>query len=455
MPSITRLNSQAEALAQFKQFTDFAKTSGGTGGRTVVQVGSQLGAAGNGAFASISAKSRLDFIGNIGRRKQSKDENDDVRDLFKEAVVKMCGCANEQHLPETVKTAMKLEDFDKGKPLTARRILAVQTAVKQHELETAIEAALGISLSANKALKERINTAVAACGGDEDAFAVLQQTWKTILFTNGDDLIGPFAQTDPVPRANRAISSKVSALVSDIQSLRKITGGDQALFDAAKPFLAFKDDKHPLSNSLLTSIVSSVQQLHRLHFRPLADLHANPSTEGVYEASLELHDMINSVMASSGLGPGPAYLQMARGDYREQLIASMIIARAIPQASDLDSAQRNMHADPTRMLRNFYGQILEEGMEMTKNGRLDTLSLDRLNDFCRHLDCALTTLARTVDQMKNGIMSDLQPLGKLDDGFFKSQARHTRMGVKADQRIRHDISAQLPAYARTRARPAV
>ena len=453
MPSITRLNSQAEALAQFKQFTDFAKTSGGTGGRTVVQVGSQLGAAGNGAFASISAKSRLDFIGNIGRRKQSKDENDDVRDLFKEAVVKMCGCANEQHLPETVKTAMKLEDFDKGKPLTARRILAVQTAVKQHELETAIEATLGISLSANKALRERINTAVTACGGDEDAFAVLQQTWKTILFTNGDDLIGPFAQSDPVLRGNRAISSKVSALVSDIQSLRKITGGDQVLFDAAKPFLAFKDDKNPLPNSLLTSIVSNVQQLHRLHFRRLADIYASPSIAGIYEASIELHDMINSVMASSGLGPGPASLLMARSDYKEQLIASMIIAKAIPQAADLDCAYRNLHADASRSLRNVYWQIQEEGMEMAKKGRLDTLSLDKLNDACRHLDCALTTLARTVDQMRNGVMSDLQHLGKLDDDYFRGTFGRLLVVAKADQLIRRDISAKLPAYAR--ARPAV
>ena len=51
----------------------------------------------------------------------------DERDIFRAAVVNMFG--GENRVPESVKKAMLMEDYDKGKPLTARRILAVKAAV--------------------------------------------------------------------------------------------------------------------------------------------------------------------------------------------------------------------------------------------------------------------------------------------------------------------------------------
>ena len=53
--------------------------------------------------------------------------NDRTRALFKAAVVNMFG--GESKIPATVKRAMLLGDFDAGKPLTARRILAVKAAI--------------------------------------------------------------------------------------------------------------------------------------------------------------------------------------------------------------------------------------------------------------------------------------------------------------------------------------
>ncbi len=48
--------------------------------------------------------------------------NDDTRKLFKQAVALLFG--GETKIPESVKKAMLLEDYNQGKPLTARRILA-------------------------------------------------------------------------------------------------------------------------------------------------------------------------------------------------------------------------------------------------------------------------------------------------------------------------------------------
>ncbi len=55
------------------------------------------------------------------------DVNDRTRAIFRAAVVNMFG--GENRVPESVKKAMLMEDYDKGKPLTARRILAVKAAV--------------------------------------------------------------------------------------------------------------------------------------------------------------------------------------------------------------------------------------------------------------------------------------------------------------------------------------
>ena len=55
------------------------------------------------------------------------DVNDRTRAIFRAAVVNMFG--GENRVPESVKKAMLMEDYDKGKPLTARRIMAVKEAI--------------------------------------------------------------------------------------------------------------------------------------------------------------------------------------------------------------------------------------------------------------------------------------------------------------------------------------
>lgn len=417
-----RINSQQDALAQFNVFAKFARESGGVNGRTVVQVGGQLGAAGNGAFASISAKSRFDFIGNIGRRKQSRDENDDVRDLFKETVLKMCGCANEQQLPDKIREAMQFADYNKGKPLTARRILAVQAAVRQHELEGTLATA---EIQLDDTIRDRIKTAVSACGNDPDAFAVLKETWKAVLFETPDKEDRPIADDAPlVPRGYWAVRSKVSTLVSDIQSLRKITGGDQALFNAAKPFLALKDDQHPLPNSLLTSMVTTVQRIQPSDLAEISALGTHPGTITTYKATLKLRELINDAIANSDLShaqKNPAWIE---SDYRGQLLASMIIAKAIHNKTTLDQVQANLHADDVRVLKNIYdlatGWAINDLHERRRSG-IDTLDVNLMADVHLNVSFALKVLVRTVDQMSRGVLSAENPIDKLDARVFRAR----------------------------------
>ena len=72
-------------------------------------------------------KSQTDEVHKWLRTVREWSANDSTRSVFKDAIVKMFG--GESKIPASVKKAMLLEDYDCGKPLTARRILAVREAI--------------------------------------------------------------------------------------------------------------------------------------------------------------------------------------------------------------------------------------------------------------------------------------------------------------------------------------
>ena len=112
----------------FKAFADFATQA--KKGSTFAQIsGEKNEAAGSSPLAgrTIVAKTSFDFIGNVGRFETSRDVNNKVRALFKQAIADMFG--GPEKIPPSVQDAMKLEDFGKGKPLSARRIIAVKNAI--------------------------------------------------------------------------------------------------------------------------------------------------------------------------------------------------------------------------------------------------------------------------------------------------------------------------------------
>lgn len=70
----------------------------------------------------------------ISRSDTDATENNDARELFRDAVFSMFG--GEDKLPESVKTAMRLEDYNQGRPLTARRIEALRDNVSELRMAT-------------------------------------------------------------------------------------------------------------------------------------------------------------------------------------------------------------------------------------------------------------------------------------------------------------------------------
>ena len=83
----------------------------------------------NGEPRRIEAKN-WDGAGNILRFAGSRAVNNDVRSLFKETVLAVCGVRTMEELPPSVFAVMKKDDYDgKGHPLTVRRITAVTSAI--------------------------------------------------------------------------------------------------------------------------------------------------------------------------------------------------------------------------------------------------------------------------------------------------------------------------------------
>ena len=117
--------------ATFQSFVDFAKVRNDMGEKNAIaRVGMGVNVS-EGALAgrTITASSTDSIRGMFKWFRSSDDKaaNNEARKLFRDAIVDMFG--GESKIPRSVLDAMKLADYDKGKPLTARRILAVKAAI--------------------------------------------------------------------------------------------------------------------------------------------------------------------------------------------------------------------------------------------------------------------------------------------------------------------------------------
>ena len=130
--------------ATFDAFVQFAETQHAAGKDKAIARFEKPDAAGLGGIANRTIKPGTgDWVGiGVGRLSSLKRANNITRDAFMKAVVDMFGGVT--YVPDSVKDAMKLEDYGKGKPLTARRILAVKAAIENSGLRE--QKALEVSL---------------------------------------------------------------------------------------------------------------------------------------------------------------------------------------------------------------------------------------------------------------------------------------------------------------------
>ena len=110
----------------FRNFAEFAQKCVDTGASkeiVTVKEGQPL----DGRRVLSISNTHMDALYRMRRGGELKDVNDFTRTLFKDAIADLFG--GESKIPENVKKAMLLSDFGCGKPLTARRIMAVKVEV--------------------------------------------------------------------------------------------------------------------------------------------------------------------------------------------------------------------------------------------------------------------------------------------------------------------------------------
>ena len=109
----------------FKSFVDFAQERiSANRGKDVADA--HVNQLGNRKVLAVT-RSQTDEVHKWLRTHDEYDVNDRTRSLFKAAIANMFG--GEDRIPDSVKTAMLMDDYNCGKPLTARRIMAVKAAI--------------------------------------------------------------------------------------------------------------------------------------------------------------------------------------------------------------------------------------------------------------------------------------------------------------------------------------
>ena len=219
----------------FKMFTNFAATAKQS---ARAQFESKL--VPDGEVRTIKAAGGLDFVGNVGRLSKYKTTNDSVRRLFRETVAGMFGC--EEDIPDSVLKVMKLEDYGKGKPLTARRITAVKNAIEAFAKDDNASAKADGDKAVEKLFKSRgflgempqeeinelkntVREIFDTCTS-ADAREILRKNIVLIVL-RGDDSI----------RSKEEIKAKADAIKANFRELRTAAKGNRQILKAGKLML--------------------------------------------------------------------------------------------------------------------------------------------------------------------------------------------------------------------------
>ena len=123
MPQLMPVQTAANQFAIFREFAEEKLAEGKSKAIARLDNPGQI----DGHLSSCIKAATDDRVYAIRRSADNKKANDEVRALFMDSVKGMF----QGNIPPSVQKAMMMNDFNKGRPLTARRILAVNEAIKR------------------------------------------------------------------------------------------------------------------------------------------------------------------------------------------------------------------------------------------------------------------------------------------------------------------------------------
>ena len=125
---------------QFSRFVAFAQERFDAGKTKAIASKGDIMAAGGTTLEErkIKVTDKFDWVSlSFLRSNAAQRANNELRDIFRKTVADMFG--GERNIPDSVREAMLMKDYGHGKPLTARRILAVRDAIENLRRDNAFD----------------------------------------------------------------------------------------------------------------------------------------------------------------------------------------------------------------------------------------------------------------------------------------------------------------------------
>ena len=360
---------------QFNKFVEFAESQRNP--RTSTAVARLTAAAGNLDARNIhAANPRNDSVGRIGRRDDERGANNEARTAFRQTVIDMFG--GEEYVPKNVRMAMKLNDYDRGKPLTARRIMAVKVAIETYRqsAEQAFDdaseiARLGMLYAAhgqggvnhdwNARVDGLIAVAVNASVGDPDALDVVKAMIVGIVKAEGANL-----------RTEEQIKESVSNILANVAELKAAAKGNAHILKAGKDLLKQMGGTR-IPDGAIRSMVGSIM---KQDIGKLKSLKTATTGINLHKAMMQTLKNVDQAIAASGVEGTFSVDTQAYGRIRKFCIAVQL-------ARCGDAAARRIkglfsETDKAVMLSRIYHDIGESEYE---RGGLARDMLNRMEDL--------------------------------------------------------------------------
>ena len=432
----------------FRAFTDFAKvmTQSKGGMNSIARVDGGVDITTGALAGRTVTASTTDSIRGLFKWFRSPDDqtaNNETRKIFRDAINEMFG--GDSKIPDSVKDAMKMADYGKGKPLTARRILIVQAAVdaaisaKRADIDQAMNVAKdSASIVFNHIPKSRsaevdglVKMAIERCGGDKDALKIISNGMGDILL-RGDLKL----------RSDEAVRQKVDGVLANLDEVRKAANGNRAVLAASMDFLVRMNGKSlpPGHLSKLMRMVADTDTSSIGRLKPGA------SAQEIDAAVSRLGKITNELMIKSGVDKvtdGADEKEPIRG-----LVACLVIAKVGP--SDARDIRQALMSETAQKLSAFYGMIAMDDIDLSElsEGHRDYAKLNA--EFSRAM---LNAMKDTVDSsfgMERTGVDDYAgkfDLAEIDDSKLleriKKDARET-MESQRDEKIAKYVNGDGP-----------
>jgi len=248
----------------------------------------------NGRQLTVSAMS-LHETSAVMRKSSESTANEATRQMFRNAVIDMFGGIAK--VPESVKKAMELDDYGHGRPLTARRILAVKTAidadgsmrakgaVQPHD-QAARDAAVETDSQTIKSRLAKVRPDQAAEQGnavdlvirearhDPDLLRILTmnkcEAARSVILDSAANKV----------RSDDEILRRIEALKGNLDELRAATGSNLRLFELLSVKLGRMGGK-AFPKGVIPRIFESVRAFD---LKPLRNISASSSPVKIAEA---------------------------------------------------------------------------------------------------------------------------------------------------------------------------